>query len=73
MPSIATGGSPWPTRPPPAALGYARSEELLGRSAHALFHHSYPDGRPYPVDSCPLLLARIRGEVISGVEWFWDP
>ncbi len=54
-----------------SALGYARSEELMGRSAHALFHHSYPDGRPYPVDSCPLLLARIRGEVISGVEWLW--
>ena len=53
------------------ALGYARSNELLGRSAHALFHHSYPDGRPYPIDACPLLLARIRGEVISGVEWLW--
>jgi len=53
------------------ALGYARSDELLGKSAHALFHHSFPDGRPYPVESCPLLLARIRGEVISGIEWLW--
>jgi len=54
------------------SLGYSRSEELLGRPAHTLFHHSYPDGRPYPVESCPLLRARVRGEVISGVEWFWD-
>ena len=54
------------------SLGYGRSEELLGRPAHDLFHHSYPDGRPYPVESCPLLQARVRGDVISGVEWFWD-
>lgn len=54
------------------ALGYSRPDELLGKSAHILFHHSYPDGRAYPMENCPLLQARMRGEVISGVEWFWD-
>lgn len=28
--------------------------ELLGRPAHATFHHLHADGRPYPVESCPI-------------------
>ena len=52
-----------------ATLGY-RAEEVVGRSAHALFHYQKPDGTPYPVEACPshnaLRLgteARIDGEV----------
>jgi len=34
-----------------ALLGY-RAEAVVGRAAHALFHHSRPDGTPYPVEEC---------------------
>ena len=34
-------------------LGY-RAEDVLGRNAHALFHHTHPDGSPYPVEDCPI-------------------
>ncbi|QWV92298.1 PAS domain S-box protein [Geomonas oryzisoli] len=35
-------------------LGYAGTEELLGRNMHLLIHHTTPDGSPNPVQSCPL-------------------
>ncbi len=41
-------------------LGY-RPEELLGRDMHALVHHSFADGTPYPESRCP-----IRGSVQNG-------
>ncbi|MBA3645250.1 MAG: response regulator [Gemmatimonadaceae bacterium] len=34
-------------------LGY-RPEEMVGQRAHALFHHSYADGTPYPAKDCPM-------------------
>ncbi len=34
-------------------LGY-RAEDVLGRDAHALFHHTRPDGSPYPEEDCPI-------------------
>jgi diguanylate cyclase (GGDEF)-like protein/PAS domain S-box-containing protein len=40
----------------PAALrmlGFAE-EEMLGRSVHALIHHSHKDGSNYPVEDCPM-------------------
>ena len=33
-------------------LGWEISE-LIGRHAHDMFHHTRPDGRPYPADECP--------------------
>ncbi|HNH24652.1 MAG TPA: EAL domain-containing protein, partial [Accumulibacter sp.] len=41
-------------------LGYPR-EELLGRSAHATFHHSNPDGSPNPFSDCPLMISLTAG------------
>ncbi|MHB8069432.1 MAG: PAS domain S-box protein [Desulfobaccales bacterium] len=35
-------------------LGY-EVEELLGRHAHTLWHHTKPDGSPYPPTECPIL------------------
>ena len=35
-------------------LGFAQ-EEVLGANMHALIHHTYPDGTPYPEPACPLL------------------
>jgi len=34
-------------------LGYT-AEELTGEQMHAVIHHSYPDGTPYPCDQCPM-------------------
>jgi diguanylate cyclase (GGDEF)-like protein/PAS domain S-box-containing protein len=39
----------------PAALkmlGYT-SQEVLGRRSHELFHHTRPNGTPYPASQCP--------------------
>jgi PAS domain S-box-containing protein len=46
--------------------------EVLGRNAHALMHHTHPDGTPYPDEECPLLRAVSDGEGarLSG-EVFW--
>ncbi len=49
--------------------GYAAAD-MVGHRQHAHVHHAYPDGRPYPVEACPIhaTLAtgqthRVRGEV----------
>jgi PAS domain S-box-containing protein len=51
-------------------LGY-EPDEVLGRDVHALIHHSYPDGSPYPEEECPIHHAfktgqrrRVRDEVL---------
>lgn len=36
--------------------GYSR-EEIVGRNAHELLHHSRPDGSPYRAQDCPFLNA----------------
>lgn len=35
-------------------LGFT-PDELLGKDAHALIHHSRQDGSPYPAEKCPIL------------------
>lgn len=44
-------------------LGYA-AEELMGRSSHALFHHTRPDGEPYPESECPIFQAYRKKTVL---------
>ena len=34
-------------------FGFTR-EEAIGKNSHALFHHTRPDGTPYPDPECPL-------------------
>ncbi|MCB1773794.1 MAG: EAL domain-containing protein [Gammaproteobacteria bacterium] len=34
------------------SLGY-EVDELIGRNAHEIMHHTRPDGSPYPCDACP--------------------
>jgi PAS domain S-box-containing protein len=34
-------------------FGFSR-EEAVGKNSHALFHHTRPDGAPYPESDCPL-------------------
>ncbi len=45
-------------------LGYA-TEEMIGKSMHALVHHSYPDGSPYPVEKCPMYAAFSDGDIYN--------
>lgn len=53
-------------------LGYEQPEALLGQDMHALSHHSYPDGTPYPAEQCPLWRAVRRGDSIHvDREVFW--
>ncbi|MBI5862678.1 MAG: EAL domain-containing protein [Rhodocyclales bacterium] len=33
-------------------LGFASTDEVLGRSIHSLIHHSHADGTPYPASEC---------------------
>jgi PAS domain S-box-containing protein len=49
----------------PAALkmfGW-RAEEMIGQHAHTLIHHHHADGRPYPVEECPLYRTVRDGQV----------
>ncbi len=52
-------------------LGY-EVEELLGRNAHAVWHHTKADGNPYPSAECPVLEA-LKGGVSLPFEddFFW--
>lgn len=38
-------------------LGFRGAEEMLGKRAHGLFHHTRPDGSPYPFADCPIIQA----------------
>ena len=44
-------------------LGYAQ-EEMIGEEAHALFHHSHPDGTPFPREECRIARAAAAGEAV---------
>lgn len=55
-------------------LGYEQ-EELIGKSAHEMFHHSHKDGSDYPIDNCPASIAIKEGKsqyVYDEVYWRKD-
>ncbi len=55
-------------------LGYT-IEELVGQPIHAAIHHSYPDGKRYPVESCPMAQAlrqALPQQVSNEVLWRKD-
>ncbi len=57
----------------PAALeliGFS-VEELLGQHCHPLFHHSKPDGSPYPVEECPVQAVYTQGAAHRGSDLYW--
>jgi PAS domain S-box-containing protein len=55
-----------------AALGYDSADELYGCHSHEEIHHTHPDGTPYPVAECPMLLPAATGETIaSDLDWFF--
>ncbi|MBF0123714.1 MAG: PAS domain S-box protein [Magnetococcales bacterium] len=52
-------------------LGW-QEEEMMGQAAHALFHHSYSDGSPYPPSACSIYEVLNRSSVMTSQdEWFW--
>lgn len=52
-------------------LGW-RAEDVIGKSLHDIHHHSYPDGRAYPSNECPIYRAFTDGEIHCGDdEFFW--
>jgi PAS domain S-box-containing protein len=56
-------------------LGYTKSEDILGKSMHALAHHSHADGSPYPNEQCRIYVAIRKGErahVADEVMWRRD-
>jgi len=52
-------------------LGY-RAEELISYPSHSAWHHTKPEGSPYPTEECPICAAYRDGKVhrISS-EVFW--
>jgi PAS domain S-box-containing protein len=62
----------------PAALrmlGYRHEDDLVGNPIHTLIHHTYPDGRPYPKESCRVRVATLAGKsshVVDEVHWRAD-
>jgi len=51
--------------------GYLPSD-LIGKSSHDIVHHSYPDGRPYPKEDCPIYSAFTFGKTYTvDDEFFW--
>jgi len=53
-------------------LGYENLESLLGKPSHQLFHHSRPDGTPYPEKACIILQAVNNKKPITvDNEVFW--
>jgi len=53
-------------------LGFPEESELLGRSAHALIHHSDSEGRPFPESRCPIAGVLQTAETAGPWrDWFW--
>ncbi|SEH34957.1 PAS domain S-box protein [Magnetospirillum fulvum] len=52
-------------------LGW-RPEQLIGRTSLEMLHHSYPDGRPFPREACPLF-ETLRAGIVHRFddEYFW--
>jgi diguanylate cyclase (GGDEF)-like protein/PAS domain S-box-containing protein len=53
-------------------LGYADESDIVGKNAHALFHHAAEDGRPISAVQSPLTRAYGAGESLRNLETvFW--
>ncbi len=55
-------------------LGYTEAE-MLGKSVHALIHHTHPDGQPYPKEHCHIRCSTLQGQsthVDNEVHWRKD-
>lgn len=57
----------------PAALQLLglSADELLNQHSHSVFHHTKPDGQPYPENECPVQAAYKQGMVHRGDDLYW--
>lgn len=54
-------------------LGFSNKDNLIGQSAHQLFHHSDESGSPLSADNCELQNAYEHGHTINGKQtFFWN-
>ncbi|MCU1676944.1 MAG: domain S-box protein, partial [Frankiales bacterium] len=54
------------------ALGYDSASDLLGRRRHETIHYEHPDGAPYAVADCPMLLPPTTGQTVArDLDWFF--
>jgi len=44
-------------------LGYEKESDLVGKNIHSMIHHTYPDGRPYPKESCHVRSSTLNGQM----------
>jgi len=52
-------------------LGW-KAEELIGRNSHSAWHHTRPDGSPYPVEQCGIVDSSVNGKMQSkSTDFFW--
>jgi PAS domain S-box-containing protein len=47
--------------------GYTETD-AEGKTAHELVHHRYPDGRPFPIEECPIDRSYWNLKAASGIE-----
>ena len=53
-------------------LGYDDPSELMGKNMHTLQHHTRVDGRPYPIEECPIYIGFQNGQgVHRDDEVYW--
>jgi formate hydrogenlyase transcriptional activator len=53
-------------------LGYEDPHELLEKNMHALEHHTRPDGRPFPLEECPIYIGLLQNKGVHvDDEVFW--
>lgn len=45
-------------------------EETRGKTLHEVIHHTYPDGRPFPIEDCPIDRAFPKDSQTQGEEVF---
>ncbi|MEI6279154.1 MAG: PAS domain S-box protein, partial [Verrucomicrobiae bacterium] len=58
--------------PAAAKMLGCEAEELLGHYSHSVWHHTKPDGSPYPKEECPIYAAYLDGTThSSSTEVFW--
>lgn len=52
-------------------LGW-QEEEVLGKNAHDLFHHSHEDGTPYPIETCQQInVTKAKKLFMSDDDYYW--
>jgi PAS domain S-box-containing protein len=66
-----TGACTFINRAGARMLGYKR-KELIGRNMHEMVHYQYRNGKPYPKEKCPIMIASQSGTSAAAEdEVFW--